>query len=139
MPSRLFSVHERRSYAAEVPAIGAGRVAHDLDGAVVEVLEAARADLARCARGSYEGECIRFAFEGDREPGHRSGKWKERELGLHYHTERPLAPDEPVHGLLRHGVAHGVLLQRGAAQLDELSIRQRHAERDGVVARGAVA
>ena len=67
--------------------------------------------------------------ERNREPDTVLGQREQRELRLHDDAERAFAADEPVDRIVRELEADGVLLERGAAQIDDRAVGDRDAER----------
>ena len=105
----------------------------------IEVLETARPHASRFPSRHHEGERVRFVGERDRQPDLADGARQQPELRRHDHTERSLAPDEPVHQVLNGCEARGVLLQRRTAHLEYLAIGQHDGQRTDVCPRRTVA
>ena len=93
------------------------------------------------AAARRDHECQRIGLAGERhdEPQHLMRQRLQRELGLDHHTQRAFTAHEPLHRVMRDGVAHGVLLELRTAQFELRPVCEQHGERAHVRAGGAVA
>src|ERR1019366_1468751 len=89
-----------------------------------------RALVHSVASGFDECERVVFAAERDAQSGYALRQRQERKFGCHHDAERSLTANEPVDGILHRKVAHGVLLQSGATQLEWFTVGTDHVETD---------
>ena len=66
------------------------------------------------------------------------GSGKQCELGFENHAECSFAPDEPIDGIVREGIADSILLEIGTPELHDVAVREGDEQRVTCATRRAV-